>query len=197
MNTYEKAYSPKEISLTLNIGDSTLRKWCIALEKSGYQFIRNDQNNRVYVDSDLVVLKHFQNLVKQHNMQLENAANLVVDRFGKGAFEVSTGDVPAEIETEQRDLNRSNDEVITQLLEHIKKQEEFNQELLSRLDQQQKYIDEKLNRLDQRQDERDNMLLESLRASQETKQLLLEVKTAEEQKKPRKGLLRWFSKEQG
>jgi transposase-like protein len=197
MNTYEKAYSPKEISLTLNIGDSTLRKWCIALEKSGYQFIRNDQNNRVYVDSDLVVLKHFQNLVKQHNMQLENAANLVVDRFGKGAFEVSTGDVPAEIEAEQRDLNRSSDEVITQLLEHIKKQEEFNQELLSRLDQQQKYIDEKLNRLDQRQDERDNMLLESLRASQETKQLLLEVKTAEEQKKPRKGLLRWFSKEQG
>jgi transposase-like protein len=197
MNTFEKAYSPKEISLTLNIGDSTLRKWCIALGKSGYQFIRNDQNNRVYVDSDLVVLKHFQNLVKQHNMQLENAANLVVDRFGKGAFEVSTGDVPAEIEAEQRDLNRSSDEVITQLLEHIKKQEEFNQELISRLDQQQKYIDEKLSRLDERQSERDNMLLESLRASQETKQLLLEVKTAEEQKKPRKGLLRWFSKEQG
>jgi transposase-like protein len=195
VETFEKAYSPKEISITLGIGDSTLRKWCIALEKSGYSFIRNDQNNRVYVDSDLVVLKHFQNLVKQHNMQLENAANLVVDRFGKGAFEVSTGNVPAEIEAEQRDLNRSSDEVITQLLEHIKKQEEFNQELISRLDQQQKYIDEKLSRLDERQSERDNMLLESLRASQETKQLLLEVKTAEEQKKPRRGFLSWFSKD--
>ncbi len=196
METFEKAYSPKEISITLDIGDSTLRKWAIALEKSGYNFIRNDQNKRLFVDSDLVVLKHFQNLVKQHNMQLENAANLVVDRFGKGAFEVSTGVVPADSNEEQRDLERSNkDAVIGQLLDHIKKQEEFNQELLSRLDQQQKYIDEKLSRLDERQSERDNMLLESLRASQETKQLLLEVKTAEEQKKPRKGLLRFFSKE--
>jgi transposase-like protein len=192
VETFEKAYSPKEITITLGIGDSTLRKWCIALEKNGYNFIRNEQNNRVYVDSDLVVLKHFQNLVKQHNMQLENAAILVIDRFGKGAFESGTGIVPAGKTEEQRDLTRSNEEVITQLLEHIKKQDEFNQELIKRLDRQQKYIDERLNRLDERQNERDSMLLESLRASQETKQLLLEAKTAEEQKKPRKGLMRFF-----
>jgi len=195
VETFEKAYSPKEITITLGIGDSTLRKWCIALEKNGYNFIRNEQNNRVYVDSDLVVLKHFQNLVKQHNMQLENAAILVIDRFGKGAFESGTDIVPAENTEEQRDLTRSNEEVITQLLEHIKKQDEFNQELIKRLDQQQKYIDERLNRLDERQNERDSMLLESLRASQETKQLLLEAKTAEEQKKPRKGLMRFFWRE--
>ncbi|WP_144481472.1 MerR family transcriptional regulator [Cytobacillus oceanisediminis] len=195
METFEKAYSPKEISITLGVGDSTLRKWCIALEKNGYNFIRNDQNNRVYVDSDLVVLKHFQNLVKQHNMQLENAAILVVDRFGKGAFESVTGIVPSEKTEEQRDFSRSSEEVISQLLEHIKHQDEFNQKLIKRLDQQQKYIDERLNRLDERQKERDNMLLESLRASQETKQLLLEAKTAEEQKKPRKGIMRFFGRE--
>lgn len=195
METFEKAYSPKEISITLDIGDSTLRKWAIALEKSGYTFIRNDQNKRLFVDSDLVVLKHFQNLVKQHNMQLENAANLVVDRFGKGPSAVGTGTALADNKEEQRDLTRSNDEVIAQLLEHIKKQDDFNQELLSRLDQQQKYIEEKLNVIEAKQVERDNTLLESLRASQETKQLLLEVKEAEEQRKPRKGFLRWFSKE--
>jgi transposase-like protein len=195
VETFEKAYSPKEISITLGVGDSTLRKWCIALEKNGYNFIRNDQNNRVYVDSDLVVLKHFQNLVKQHNMQLENASTLVIDRFGKGSFESGTGIVPSEKTEEQRDLSRSSEEVIAQLLEHIKQQDEFNQKLIKRLDQQQKYIDERLNRLDERQNERDNMLLESLRASQETKQLLLEAKTAEEQKKPRKGIMRFFGRE--
>jgi hypothetical protein len=61
--TTEKAYSPKEMSITLDIGDSTLRKWCIALENNGYGFIRNDQKNRVFVEGDLVVLRHFQNLI--------------------------------------------------------------------------------------------------------------------------------------
>ena len=37
-------------------------------------------------------------------MQLDNAAKLVVDRFGKGTFEVGTVSVPVENEEEQRDL---------------------------------------------------------------------------------------------
>jgi DNA-binding transcriptional MerR regulator len=175
----EKAYSTKEVSLTLGIGDSTLRKWCLALEKNAYKFLRNDRDQRLYVESDLVVLKHFQKLVQDHNMQLENAAALVVDRFGKGAFEPGTGIVPVEKEEERRDLERSNSEVIQQLQEHIRTQQEymerqelFNQGLLKRLDQQQKYIEERL-------DVRDQTLLESLREVQETKKL---IATAQEKK---------------
>lgn len=92
----EKAYSHKEMYTTLNIGDSTLRKWCIALEKNGYKFLRNEQDNRVYVEGDLVVLRHFYQLVKIHKTNLENAAKLIVARFGSGAFEVGTGIVPVE-----------------------------------------------------------------------------------------------------
>jgi hypothetical protein len=189
VETYEKAYSPKEISLTLDIGDSTLRKWCIAMEKEGYHFIRNDQNKRVFIDADLVPLRHFKELVQNHHMQLENAAKIIVDRFGRGAFEPGTGIVPAELD---RDSFRSDTEVISKLLEHIERQEEryeaqesFNRELLERLDKQQKYIEERLN-------DRDEMLLQSIREQQETKQLLLASK--EEEKKVRKGLFRFFSK---
>jgi hypothetical protein len=92
----EKAYSHKEMYTTLNIGDSTLRKWCIALEKNGYKFLRSEQDNRVYVEGDLVVLRHFYQLVKIHKTNLENAAKLIVSRFGSGAFEVGTGIVPVE-----------------------------------------------------------------------------------------------------
>jgi hypothetical protein len=113
-------------------------------------------------------------------MQLENAAKLVVDRFGKGAFEVSTGVVPM---VEQRALDRSNEEIISTLMEHIKtqdeymkRQEEFNQALLQRLDQQQKYIEERMN-------ERDKNLLESIRGTQEIKQQLLQIASAKEEKK--------------
>jgi hypothetical protein len=188
--TIEKAYSPKEMSLTLEIGDSTLRKWSLALEKNGYGFIRNEQKNRLFVEGDLVVLRHFQNLVKQHNMQLDNAAILVIDRFGKGAFEVSTGVVPVENKEEQRDLTRSNEEIISKMMEYINgleerldKQEEFNKALLHRLDRQQKYIEERLEERDNRLEERDTMFLESVRASQEIKQQLLQIASAQEEKK--------------
>ncbi|MFD2446700.1 DUF3967 domain-containing protein [Bacillus sp. CGMCC 1.16607] len=188
--TTEKAYSPKEMSVTLDIGDSTLRKWCIALENNGYGFIRNDQNNRLFVESDLVALRHFQNLIKTHNMQLESAAKLIVDRFGKGAFEVGTGVVLTESKEEQRDLSRSNDELASQMIEYIKgleermdKQEEFNKALIKRLDRQQKYIEERLEERDKRLEERDLMFLESIRASQEIKQQLLQIASAKEEKK--------------
>jgi hypothetical protein len=181
--SFEKAYSPKEMSVTLNIGDSTLRKWCIALENNGYGFIRNDQNKRVFIENDLVVLRHFQNLIKTHNMQLENASKLIIDRFGRGSLEVSTGAVLAEIEEVDRSLDRSKEDVVPTLLEHIKKQDEFirnqkefNQELIKRLDQQQKHIDERL-------DERDRKLMESMRNQQEIKQHLLQIAAAKEEKK--------------
>lgn len=202
--TVEKAYSPKEVFTTLDIGDSTLRKWCLALEKHGYGFIRNDKNSRLYVEGDLVVLKHFQNLTKQ-NMPLDNAAALVVDRFGKGTFEVSTVSVPVEIEEEeQRYFERSYDEdiqelkeLITSQSEVITKQSELIKDLVTRMDQQQKYIDVKLSK-------HDELLLEAIKESrtesQETKRLLLEAQTVAqkanqvEEKKPRKGIMKWFNK---
>ena len=178
--TIEKAYSPKEVFTTLGIGDSTLRKWCLALEKNGYGFIRNDKNSRLYVEGDLVVLRHFQNLTKQ-NMPLDNAAMLVVDRFGKGTFEVGTVSVPAEIEEEQRDFNRYYDEDIQELKELvttqsevITKQTNLIKDLVTRMDQQQKYIDEKLAKQDEKLTKRDELLLEAIKESrtesQETKQ---------------------------
>lgn len=186
----EKAYLPKEISLTLDIGDSTLRKWCIALEKDGYGFIRNDKNNRLFVESDLVVLRHFQNLVKQHNMQLENAAKLVIDRFGKGAFEVSTGIVLAEKEVEQRSLERSNEDIMTALEEHIEKQDNFNRELLARLDQQQKYFEERM-----KQETKDRELLYSLKQSMlEQKEIQLQIAATQEEEKKKGFFARLFGK---
>lgn len=173
MEYKEKAYSTKEISLTLGIGDSTLRKWCLALEKNGYKFIKNDREQRLFVEGDLVKLRHFQTLVKDHNMQLENASMIVVDRFGKGAFAERTVSVLAEKQEEDRSLMRS-DEVISKLVDHVDQQEKFNKELLNRLDQQQRYIEERLNK-------RDEMLIQSLREVQETKKL---IAAATEQKKP-------------
>lgn len=188
METFEKAYSTKEISLTLEIGDSTLRKWAIALEKNGYQFIRNDQNRRLFVDADLVVLQHFKQLVQDHNMPLDNAAMLVADRFGKGPFEPRTGIVPAQqTSSSSHDMERSNErsdiEILSkleELEERFRLQEEFNKKIIERLEErlneQETYIKVRLNK-------RDKLLVESLREAMETKKLLIAAKDEEDQQK--------------
>ncbi|MCE0553209.1 hypothetical protein LQK80_01020 [Bacillus thuringiensis] len=61
----EQGYWSKEISELLQIGDSTLRKWCIALENQKYIFIRGRNNSRAFVDKDIIVLKRMKELVQE------------------------------------------------------------------------------------------------------------------------------------
>lgn len=171
MDKYDKAYTPKEINAILEVSESTGRKWCLSLEKKGYMFIRNDRNQRLFTEHDLDALQKFQALLKETNMPLDNASDIIISRFGKGAFEERTVSVREKIEDERRSLERS-DETIEKLINHIQKQEEymkrqelFNQNLLQRLDEQEKYI---LSRLE----DRDQALTTSLRELHQTQKAI-------------------------
>ncbi|MBP3953630.1 DUF3967 domain-containing protein [Bacillus suaedae] len=177
----EKAYSTKEISEHLEIGTSTLRKWCLSLEENGYDFARTEGNKRLFVEGDLVSLKYFKRLVQDERFSMENASKVIISRHSSKASESRTPSVLPQDDENKRSNERS-DEMIQQLLEHMKKQEErmeqqekFNKELLERLDRQQTYIEERLN-------ERDNTLIQSLREVQETKQLIAAAKEEENKK---------------
>ena len=218
MDGTQTPYSAKDISLSLDIGDSTLRKWCLALEEHGYEFYRTDQNKRLFTEKDFIVLKHFQQLVKDKNMSMNNAALIVTSRFKKEVFHNET-----DVEQLDKEMNivpamRSNNELIQSLVTKIstlgEQQEQFmeiqkalikdltqqhkneiieaNRTLIQRLDEQQTYIEERLNK-------RDELLVESLRETLETKKLL--IATAKEQerekelrKNTRRGIFNWFRK---
>ncbi|MFC3885053.1 MerR family transcriptional regulator [Bacillus songklensis] len=203
METIEKAYTTKEVSTTLGIGDSTLRKWCLSLEKNEYPFTRNDQNQRLFLEKDLVVLKLFQTMVQTNNFSVENAGMVIASKFKESAFSNGTGGVPARREEEQGEKGSSN-EVIQKpldiiqyqeayiqeqrefnqvLLESMREQREFNQALLERLEKQETYMQEGLHT-------RDGELTQSIRElQQQLKQL--EIQT-QEKRKQRKGLFKWF-----
>jgi hypothetical protein len=209
--TIEKAYTTKEISLTLDIGSSTLRKWCLALEENGYLFSRTDNQRRLFVNRDLIALRYFQKLVQGENFSLDNAAKVIASKYKTEASESRTPSVLLENEEEQRYFKRY-DEDMEELKERvnnqtdvINKQTALIKDLVTRMNQQQKYIDNQLTKQDEKLTKRDELLFEALRESQresqETKQLLLtaqavtqEVKQVEE-KKPRKGIMKWFSKD--
>lgn len=192
MERTEKPLSPKEVSISLGIGDSTLRKWCLALEAHEYFFSRTDNNRRVFFNKDIVVLRHLQHLIQVQNFSVENASLVVVAKFRENPSSNtnSENNVP---------VLRDSSEFMTKLMLHLEQQEDFNERLLERLDQQEnlnhtllerfkeqeKYIEERLNK-------RDTLLMQSLKESLETKKLLLAQQ--EEQKKKRKGLFSFFNK---
>lgn len=182
MSEHEKAYTTKEVSLTLDIGQSTLRKWCLSLEENGYAFIRTDSNKRLFVEKDLVALKHYRSLIKEHNFTLENASMIIISRFNTEASKDRTPSVLSESEDEKRSNKRS-DEKIERLLEYAERQERFNKQLIDRLDTQQKYIEKQQAYIEERLKERDENLIQSLRSVQETKQALLQIAAQKEDEK--------------
>lgn len=191
-------YTAKDISLSLEIGDSTLRKWCLALEEHNYTFYRTDQSKRLFTEKDIIVLKHFHQLVKEKNMSMNNAALIVTSKFSKETFSDETAIEQIESEMNSVPTMRSDHflsqkwfEKIGTLEEQQNQLIEMNKALLTRLDEQQNYIEERLN-------QRDDILTKSLRESLETKKLLLEVREKqrkeEHERKNRKGIMRFFSK---
>lgn len=69
----------KEMALNLDINTNTLRRWAIELEVHGYEFSRNDKNQRIYYERDIIVLTNFKKIIEK-TQSLEDTAKAVVSR---------------------------------------------------------------------------------------------------------------------
>lgn len=183
MKQVDAPLTSKEITEQIEIADSTLRKWCLALEEQNYNFVRTNQNKRMFSEKDLFVLSQFKILVQTKNLSINNAAEIIASKY--------SGDVllPDETEVEQQPPSLENNPFVLETLQELKTEMEqlkdLNRLLLTKLDEQQKYIDQRLNA-------RDELLMESLKQSQETKKLLL---AAQEEQKKKKSIFSFFSKD--
>jgi len=163
----QAVFSSSDIAITLKIQESTLRKYCLILEKSGYEFLKNENGHRAYFDADLILLKKFLELKKGTDMTLEQASKSVV--AWKNGSDITERDTD-----EDRDVLHSND-LVDEFKSFKESQEKFNQELLNQLKKQQEYISNKL-------ENRDQQLMLALKETLETKKQLA-LTEAEEQKK--------------
>ena len=171
---------PNDVCALLSIKESTLRKYALLLKDAGYQFHVNDKGQRGYFNKDVIVIKRFLEVKNNRNMTLEQAANAVVswiEQTGVSVRVIDNDDEKKRYDTDMKELK-----------ELVNKQNELIKDLINRMDQQQKYIDERLNKRDER-------IEETIRESQATKKLLMEAKEAQEEKKQRKGLMKWFMKD--
>lgn len=144
MQGTENPVNSKEASISLGIGDSTLRKWCLALEAHKYYFSRTDNNRRVFFEKDMIVLRHLRQLVQVQNLSLENASLIVISKFREDASVVPNSENSVS-------LNRSPNELVKELMNHLEQQESFNKQLLERLDQQEKFNEQLLEQLNKQE----------------------------------------------
>ena len=71
-------YSPKEVAGLLNVEPVTLRNYAKILEEHGYTFLKNEKNQRGYVDRDIIAFRKLISFKNQVDMTLERAANAVM-----------------------------------------------------------------------------------------------------------------------
>lgn len=181
----EQAYWSTDVAKNLSIGESTLRKYCLALENENYHFIRGSNNSRAFTDKDIIVLRRFKNLIHQERVTLKEAATIVINEFS------NTDRTPGVTEEQTEKQIYENDymtrEQGNEILERLKKQEQFNKSLLEQLEKQQKYIEESIIK-------RDQQLLESIREVQETKKLIAATAENVEKENEQKNNKKWWQK---
>jgi len=166
-NTYEKTYWSREIADLLWIGTSTLRKWCLQLERDGYIFLRDEHDRRSFTEHDAIALRRFKEYVSS-GMTLENASKAVVATYNRDMNDVRTlSAIPPEKRSDMRSF-----EVIEELMSYIERQEKFNKALVEQFERQQEYIENRLHHIEQVIEKRDKHLMSVIREMQEAKRLM-------------------------
>ena len=150
----QAVYGSSDIADVLQIQESTLRKYCLLLEKSGYEFLKNEQGHRAFFDNDVIVLRKMIALKNDTDMTLEEAVKSVI-AWKKGT------DITVRDTEEKQYIARYND-LMKEFKSFQEQQMKFNKELIREIRSQQEYIE---NRLEQR----DQLLMQSIRESLEVR----------------------------
>lgn len=170
----EKAYWNHEIAKLLGIGESTLRKWCIELEKNGYTFLKGTKDSRAFTQHDLNAITTFKNLTKVKKFTMSQAAKQVVERYGEREEQDRTTPVPYENTQSLSVLNES----LSRLVEELEIQRNQNLQMAEIIARATNIIEKQGESLDLLQEEK-KVLLETVERSNE---VLTEI---EESKKKR------------
>lgn len=191
MEQNERAYWTKEVAERLNIGESTLRKWCLALEEDGYQFTKGQRGVRAFLERDIEVLAKMKTVLNEVGTTLdeaikaakgerENAQSQVVQSFSETTKEQESDRTPVAMSPE----------VLSAVLENYKEdllsvvRQEFQETLRKQEErtlERERMMEE---RARERENKRDENLTALLRETLETKKML--AASLEEQKEEKK-----------
>lgn len=156
--TQEKAYWAAEVAERLKTNTSTLRNWTNALEKESYQFIKDANGRRAFLEKDIENLKLLQKCLK-NNMSMKDAVHAVISSI---EGQIRTGVVrekyrplirPLSEDAVERIVNEALEIQQKEFEEKIEKQnKDFEKMLNQKLTEQAEFILKNINEITEKRD---------------------------------------------
>lgn len=132
-----KELKSNDIARTFRIAESTVRKYAQALEKAGYVFRKNENNTRVFSDTDELVFRDFIQARKEAGVSLDMAAFVSVTRREQKKSPTQSVQPLVYKESQADTAPHETRHILQELAYSFQKQieqiETQNQEILSRL----------------------------------------------------------------
>ncbi|PED72728.1 DUF3967 domain-containing protein [Bacillus pseudomycoides] len=175
----ERSFWTKEVAEHLEIGTSTLRKWCLALEQENYFFVKGAKNSRAFVQKDIQILEQMKKLIQEAGMSIESAVKVVLS---VPFIEDKASNVSEENNRTPSVLPENTITVNKEFMEQLLQEQILLKEKIQQLERIELMNAERLERIENRYDKRDSLLLTHIREIQETKQLIVASQNKEEKK---------------
>ncbi|WP_147802779.1 hypothetical protein [Alkalicoccus halolimnae] len=124
-----------EVSEMLQLQESTLRKYCIALEEAGHKFMKNKRGHRSFSNDDITIIQRFISAKESPAMTLKKAAFAVVSVHSDNGVTDSVPETVSRSESselsytmqEWKQMFLQQQQLTTQLLEKLEEQKEVEQ----------------------------------------------------------------------
>lgn len=161
-----------DVATKLGIAKDTLRAYSLELERAGYEFKRNNRNQRDYSDYDVSILNAFLTLSKTYGLTLKEAASKVSSADFKPSNVINNN--------AERETVASNATSLLTLptadLEDIFKSMEFMAEHVATLERNNAVLLERLNALESKQDVTLQVLQSGNEDNEQINALISEIK---------------------
>ncbi|MFE4030407.1 hypothetical protein ACFX4N_30190 [Priestia sp. YIM B13551] len=224
MDIKQDTINAEEMAKRLNTTSSNIRKWCIELEKHGYEFVKDNRKKRYYSVTDQTLLSNLKYAIQEKKLPLEIAAMTVVKGFDRNRSLSITQEEHLKNEENNRKLtvhqehnNHTTEIVLNTMKEQFEQQQSINNKLLEMLDHykealktseekrqtEQEQMNKQLKELEERLAERigkqinnrDKEMMDYIRKSQKhNQQQLLEIAATKEEEQHRSFFARLFGK---
>lgn len=136
MNANDKLYTSSEVSMLFNIGDSSLRRWCLELKKNGYNFAKETNKNRLFDVYDILTIIEFKIALKTKGKTQEEAGREASKMFRRDLVSFSSLGNPNGKDDE-------NDAQLSFVVETLlKRQNEFEQRVLNEIEKISKVVNQ-------------------------------------------------------
>ncbi|MET3408507.1 hypothetical protein COM86_26710 [Priestia megaterium] len=167
MNEKQDTINAEEMAKRLNTTSSNIRKWCIELEKHGYEFVKDNRKKRYYSVTDQSLLSNLKYAIQEKKLSLEIAAMTVIKGFDRKRSSSGTQEEHLKKEENNRELsvtkehnNHTTDAVLNTMKNQFEQQQSINNKLLEMLDSYKGALEESENRRRSEQEHMNKQLKE-------------------------------------